>query len=196
MPTVGTTVRVSAIATNFNGDECVNTWDLRVEAAGTGGTNGFRTAAKNWVIQMYDDLESVIALTVEPNELRFYAHEGTEFIAPIAWTENVFAASGEELPAQLAGYIIGRTGTRGIRARKFMFPTIEGNNTAGVPTSGYKSQLLVAAGNLLPAFTDANGWQLQPVVWSTNLLTSVEFIDVAVADQWGTQRRRRAGRGS
>lgn len=100
-------------------------------------------------------------------------------------------SSGDPLPPATSGLVQFHTGEfqggRETRGRCFVpFPT-EGQNTAGLPTAGYKSEL-VAAFETMNGSSGANGAHC---VYSRANHDFKLVTDYAVWDQWASLRSRR-----
>jgi hypothetical protein len=103
----------------------------------------------------------------------------------------VCTSSGDPLPPATSGLVQLHTGVfsggREIRGRCFIpYPT-EGQNTAGLPTSGYKGEL-IAAFEEMNGISGANGALsvYSRVHHGSELVTSI-----AAWDQWASLRSRR-----
>jgi len=190
---VGSTIRTSCIAENFNGETVVTTWDVRVTTAGTGGITGVREDIRDFINDMYTNVAGYISGTVVPQSLEFYSRLSADYIPPIDWTGMTFTGSGQELPANCSGYIVIPTATRGVRGRKFFFNTVEAYNSVGLPDSAFKAAMVAVGADWLNSSTGTNGWDFQGVVWSTKYNLAYLPVDITAGDQWGTTTRRKVG---
>lgn len=191
--TLGHTVRLSAVAENFNGEEVVTTWDVRVATAGSGGNTGFQQDAVEFIEDIYSHITGYVSATVLPERVEFYSRTTPDYLPPLTWGGTTFSATGQELPANACAYMVFPTSQRGVRGRKFIFNTVETNNVGGLLDGTYQTALLAAGQQFIDGDTYGNGWVLEGVVWSTVNSLAYLPVDVTVPPQWGTTTRRKTG---
>lgn len=194
---VGDVVRISARFRQASADEQVNTWDVEITNAGSGGNTGFSEDAEEFMNVVYLPAVGLLSDTLDPYQLDFYQRNGLEVIPSTSWpTANAPTASGDVLPLQDALVLVFRSERRGSRLRKFLPSTVEGFNEAGSPAA-----IAIATGDdvieaALAHFTGDNGWEFNLVLWPETATGTIPLINGFTSPQWGTQRRRRRGRGS
>jgi len=190
---VGSVIRTSCLAENFNGETVVTTWDMRVEVLGSGGISAMREDLLEFINDMYANIAGYVSSTVTPDQLEFYSRLSADFIPPIAWTGMTFTASGDEMPANASAYLVIPTGQRGIRGRKFIFNTITDYNVGGELDAAYSAALLSLGSDWLNSGAMSNGWEFAGVVWSSTNTLAYLPLDIVVGTQWGTTTRRKTG---
>jgi len=189
-------VRVSAIMGTTVSGAVINTFDLRIQAEGDDGNDGFAEAVNNWANALYGTIEDQIASTVGFVRFEFLHRNGTEIIVPRTWaTPPSPACSADSLPHTVAGLVYARSVRRGSRARKFLPPFCETENVNGQPSSGALLAMQDFANVWLDPWTDDNGWEFKACLWTGPLAGELEFVDATVSNYWAQQRRRRPGRG-
>jgi hypothetical protein len=193
---VGDVVRVSAIMRDGRGQDVINTFDVEITTAGSGGNDGFKEDAAEWLTDMYTNLIDVIKDDNVAVAVGFYQRNGLEVLTPISWAGPNFNALDQELPFGTAALVYARTTQRHVIARKFIGPMTEGSNVNGVLAGATVAALEGFIGDWLGTVSVTNGWVWDAVVWPRTNTGSIPITEGLVSDVWAIQRRRRRGRGS
>jgi len=193
---LGDVVRLSATLHDPRGQEVINTWDVEVTTAGSGGNTGFKEDCQEWIEGLYTTIQGVIHTNAAAHHISFFHRNGVEALTPIGWSVPDFNAAGEELPAGTCGVLFARTAIRRVISKKYIGPSVEAFNEIAVPTANFTNALLGMGTYWIAAFTGANGWHLEAVLWPRTNTGSVALQEVGASEHWAIQRRRRPGRGS
>lgn len=193
---LGDVVRLSAVIHDARNSEVINTWDVEVTGAGSGGNTGFKEDCREWLEGLYDPISGLIHDGASTHHISFFHRNGTEALTPIGWSAPDFTAGFDELPDGISAILFARTGTRRVVSKKFIGPCTEANSTLGAPDSVATGVLLDMGDFWKDPFTGANGWELQAGVWPRTNTGIVAIAETGVSEHWGIQRRRRRGRGS
>lgn len=192
----GDVVRVSAEFLALTTDMQVNTWDLRVNTAGTGGNDGFQAAVEEYLSNLYSHVTTIISENVVANGVSYYSRLSLDVLLPTTWLgAPAFTASGDVLPLQDALVVFFRSSRRGSRCRKFLPSSTEAFNVGAVPAATAIAAATALVDEGLTPFTSTAGWVLELVLWSDVTNAAITLLNGEVSPQWGTQRRRRVGRG-
>lgn len=101
---------------------------------------------------------------------------------------------GEGLPAQTAGVILGRTTTKRVIAKKFIFGFVEQCQNNGVPSAPCLTAMTNMGGLIYASTYDMGGTALSPQAWGT-VHGFTPTVSASVSPYLGSQRRRKPGVG-
>lgn len=194
---LGDVVRVTAHMKLSGTGDIMNTFDLEVTTAGTGGNTAFKNTCRDWLDELYDTIGDKFSTSLSYDKVHFYQRNGLEVLTPISWSGLTAPAdAGNDLPYGTSALVYARTSERHILPRKFIGGFTEDKNTAGHVDSALLPNLQDFAAFWLLPYSGAGGWDLQAVCWPGSNTGSIPLIEGVVSDQWAIQRRRRVGRGS
>ncbi len=149
---------------------------------------------------MYDDIQPAIPSDVTFVDIDIQNLTQHVVYAAQSWpNQTAGGGTGDTMPEQVCGLVVGRTNASHVVGRKFLGPFIESNNVDGTWQSGLVAALGTFAGNYINALSMSGAGALIPGVARVvnNVVIAFNyFLSQYTSNGVYTQRRRRRGVGS
>lgn len=171
---------------------------------GIGGVSDAAVVAdiKTWAETMYDEIVGDVKTgTLEQlsyvDQVEFVVDQW-EVVANIGTFTPVFVptSASEQSANQIAPFVVGKTARPKSVGRKFMFPTTESGQNAGVLAAGVLTNLVAWADDYVNDIVIDVANDLHPGIIRAGVNDFLVFTMGVVTDLVGTQRRRRPGYGA
>lgn len=172
--------------------------------------NYYRTAADftptqaqmtAWITAMWNAIKASIGLSVSVYGIGYAPYEGDELNDPKGWGATIVypvtlagTFNGDIMPGQVAAVILGRTATKRVIAKKFVFGTVEQEQSAGVAAAPLTTNLANLGGLMYASTYDMGGTALTPCAWGVKH-GFTPTVSASLSPYLGTQRRRKPGVG-
>lgn len=189
-------VRITA-KLNYDGNSLQNVYHVTSYSGAGVSDDDFMDAADDWVDDAYDNIISVLHDGVDFDSIEFFNVTTNSPMGSRAWPTQTSGsdATYQALPLPDAGVMLFETPVARSLGRKFISGVTEiHQDDGGTMSVALKTALLAMAADLLTTFV-VGTQTFEAGNWNEALSRFVGWVGAHLSTFYGTQRRRRKGRG-
>ena len=198
----GDIIRTSCNFTLGNGVQYQNVYHHIFDGSGGVSDVTVTTIVRLWAGAVYlpliASIKSDVVVQLSSIDQVEWVTDKWEVVANIGTFTPVFVPSdiGEVCPNQVSPFMVFKTARPKSVGRKFFFPTMEGDQSAGIITPAVVAELVSCAATIVNDVTVDGFNVLHPGIPRVGVNDWLNFTAAVVTNLLGTQRRRRPGYGA